>query len=57
MQKNGNKGSSHETAATPWKREDNHHDLQKDHQAEEHKTGIGDLQRDLENKEMDLLER
>jgi transcriptional regulator of acetoin/glycerol metabolism len=56
-QQNGNKGSSHETTATSWKREDNQHDLQKDHQAGDRKASIGDLQRVSENKEMDLVER
>jgi hypothetical protein len=55
--KNGNKGSSHKTAATSWKREDNQHDLQKGHQAGDRKVRIGDLQRVSENKEMGLVER
>jgi hypothetical protein len=54
---NGNKGSSHETAATSWKQEDNQHDLQKGQQAGDHKVSIGDLQRVSENKEMVLVER
>jgi hypothetical protein len=55
--KNGNKRSSHETAATSWKREDNQHDLRKGHQAGDCKVSIGDLQRVSENKEMVLVER
>jgi hypothetical protein len=56
-QQNGNKGSSHETAATPWKREDDQHDLQKGHQAGDRKASTGHLQRVSENKEMVLVER
>jgi hypothetical protein len=51
------KGSSHETTATSWKREDNQHDLQKGHQAGYFKTSIEDLKRVSENKEIDLVER
>jgi hypothetical protein len=54
--KNGNKRSSHETAATSWKREDNQHNLQKGHQAGDRKASIGDIQRVSENKEMALVE-
>jgi transcriptional regulator of acetoin/glycerol metabolism len=57
MRQNGNKGSSHETAAMSWKRENNQHDLQKGHQAGDRKASIADLQRVLENKEMVLVER
>jgi hypothetical protein len=56
-QQNGNKDSSHKTAATSWKREDNQHNLQKGHQAGVRKESITDLQHVLKNKEMDLVER
>jgi hypothetical protein len=50
------KGSSHETTATSWKREDNQHDLNKGHQAGDCKTSIEDIKRVSENTKMDLVE-